>query len=104
MLLDQRIFQYQGLEFGLHDDIVEIAHVVDADRYDAVAVLLFRAEILAQPVFQVLRLADIKYAPLAVLHQVDAGQRGQGEGFFAQGGEVRVGHGGCPILREIVLG
>ena len=76
MLLDQRAFQYQALELGIGDDVGEVVHVVHHPPH-LFGVVVLRAEVLADAVFQLLRLADVDDLARLVLHDIYARLQGK---------------------------
>ena len=83
VLLDEGVFQDQGLEFAAHQDGVEGVHL----PHHGVGLQIVAPpglEILADPVFQLLGLAHIDDCARLVVHQVHAGGQGQAVGFFQQ--------------------
>ena len=76
VLLDEAALEDERLELAAAEDVVEVPdvfhHAADLRR-----VVVLRAEVLADPVLQDLRLADVDDFALPVLHDVDAGDQGQ---------------------------
>ena len=58
MSFDQGVFQYQGLEFRVGDDDVEIVHLGRHGRHLG---QMIAPEIAGDPVFQRFRLADVDH-------------------------------------------
>ena len=75
MLFYKRAFKHERLKLGIAQDIIEIIDVFDHPAY-LDGVIILRAEILADSVFESLCLADIDYLSLFVFHYIYArGQR-----------------------------
>ena len=72
MLLDETAFQHQSLIFGVGDDVVIIIDL--GHHFCHLGGMIRRpAEIAGDPLFQILRLADINDLPGLLLHDVYAG-------------------------------
>ena len=72
VLLDEVVFQQQGIRLGSHDRKLGVGDLRDQDAGLAVEPLR-RDEILGDPLVQVLRLAYIDDIPLGVIVAVDTG-------------------------------
>ena len=82
MPLDQGVFQHQGLKLaGGHDD-VKVRHLVHHGLYLG---QMLPVEIAADPVFQLLGLANVYHFALFIQHDIHPRQQGQMIGFFSQG-------------------
>ena len=72
VLLDEVVFQQQGVGLGLHDGVLHV-------RYPADQQARFHAEpggvheILVYPLVEVLRLAYVNYSPFVIVVAIDAG-------------------------------
>ncbi len=76
VLLYKRAFEHQRLEFAVAEDIVEVVDIIDhLTHLDGVVIL--RAKVGADPVFERLCLADIDYLALFVFHQINTGVQRQ---------------------------
>lgn len=75
MLLYKAAFKHEGFKLAVGENDIEIIDVFDhlAHFY---RMIMLGAEILADSVFECLRLADIYYLRAAVFHQIDAGVSG----------------------------
>ena len=84
VFLDQRGFEDQRFLFGMRDDPIHVAHLLDeAARFE---VFVFKTlEIRTHAVPQHLGLADVDDAPLFVFPEIDARIEGDQIQFMAQG-------------------
>ena len=89
VLLDEGVFQHQGLKLTAHDDGVE---VVDLAHHGVGLPVVAPPglEVLAHPVFQLLGLAHVDNRALLVVHQVHPRRQGQAVGLLQQ---LLLGHG-----------
>ena len=76
MLLNKTAFKHQGFKFTGTDNIIKMVHIPDHPS-DFFGMILIRTEILADTVFQSLRLTDIYYFIPAVFHNIDTGLKRQ---------------------------
>ena len=71
IFFDEVVFEGEGVDLGLGDDVVEVVDVGDHRLH------LFglgrRMEVLAHPVFEDARLADVDHVFVRVEHDIDAG-------------------------------
>ena len=92
VLLDEAAFKHKRLKFAIRQDIVKIRdvfhHPTHLDR-----MVLLRAEILTDAVFQGLCLANIDDRPLFVLHDINARRKGETHRLFTQGPQMLVQSG-----------
>ena len=89
MLLYKAAFEHEGFKLAVGENDIEIIDVFDhfAHFY---SVVMLGAEILADAVFERLRLADIYYLRAAVFHQIDAGGQRKLHRLFAKLLDFRV--------------
>ena len=79
--LDERVFEHERLEFGLHDDDIEIRNVRDHGRHLR---QVLAAKIARDAVFECFCLADVDDLTVLVEHDVHARQQWEHIGLFAQ--------------------
>jgi hypothetical protein len=79
--LDERVFEHERLEFGLHDNDIEIRNVRDHGRHLR---QVLTAKIARDAVFERFRLADVDDLAVLVKHDVHARQQREHIGLFAQ--------------------
>ena len=84
ILLDQAAFEDERLEFAVGHDIFEMIDVFDHLAH-LFAVAAVGAEILADAVFERLRLSDIDDFAAGIVHDIDAGRKRQLHCFLPQG-------------------
>ncbi len=89
--LYQAGLQHQGLKLAVGDDVIKVPDVFH-HAVDLNLVLVHRAEIGGDPVFQGLGLADVDNLPLGVLHDVDPWLLGQQLGPLVEGLHHRLVH------------
>ncbi|MBI3412128.1 MAG: HigA family addiction module antidote protein [Planctomycetes bacterium] len=99
-VFDESGFHQQGVDLGVRFDIIDVG-----DHLHQVAcTLVLRGrlgEIMAGPVAQILRFADIEHPALLVLHQVDAGRGGELLDLFRWGKLDLLGHEGLPSRTDL---
>ena len=79
--LDERIFQHERLELGIHHDDVE---VVDLGGHGGHLGGMIASKIAGDPVFQGFCLAHVDHLAALVQHDVHTGQQRQAVGLFPQ--------------------
>ena len=79
--LDERVFEHERFELGLHDDDIEIRNVRNHGRHLR---QVLAAKIARDAVFECFRLADIDDLAVLVEHDVHARQQWEHIGLFAQ--------------------
>lgn len=79
--LDERVFEHERFELGLHDDDIEIRNVRNHGRHLR---QVLAAKIARDAVFERFRLADIDDLAVLVEHDVHARQQWEHIGLFAQ--------------------
>ena len=89
MLLYKAAFEHEGFKLAVGENDIEIIYIFDhfAHFY---RMIMLGAEILADSVFECLRLADIYYLRAAVFHQIDAGGQRKLHRLFAKLLDFRV--------------
>ena len=83
MLFDKTALENQCLKFAVGDDIFKIVNIVNHSAH-LFGVIVLRAEVLADTVFESLCLADIYNFSAFIVHNINAGQKRQSHCFFAQ--------------------
>ena len=81
MALDEGVFQHQSLQLTAGDDDVEVPHFL---HHGGHLRQMLAVEIAADPVFELLRLADVDDLVMLVQHDVHARQQREMIRFFPQ--------------------
>ena len=95
MLFYQAALEHERFKLAVGEDDIEIVDILDHFAY-LEAVVMLRAEILADAVFERLCLADIYYLRAAVFHQIYARSQRELHGLFAKLFDFRIHSLTCP--------